>query len=336
MDECLAQNAQNAQNGAEETPWVLGFEPSYEGWELFFQSQVGAELAMLACLPFPKEQRAFSAGQVENAVDTRQIYPYIEICYRRNVRSTRSIAWKAIGGHPMIGLNLHSCPELLVSFKAALLGLPVVDDAIKNSEVLFHNDRYNRDGFDSCGRIAYYGAGGKRVLTRDVRVLTWAEEGLVVLDQITAAAAVQINEQYLSPVYIVNDRWTSGAVEIVSGSFKETVSADQRKYKETPCPAPWANIDSQLLYQFLWGRSKGLCYLPGGERNAPPYWKNCRLDMLAIHVDPQNAAPGDTVYNVGFYIGGGKGPKTFKTAGNAGEFFKGLVIMDGKNTVGLD
>jgi len=321
----------------ERTPWVLGFEPSHDGWELFFQSQVGAELALLATLPFPKEQRGSSAGQVENALDTRHVYPYIEVCFRRNVRSTRSVAWKAIGGHPMIGLNLHARTELVAPFKAALLGVPSVDDAVKSSVVLFHNDRYQREGgFDTSGRVAYFAANGRRVLTRDLRVLTWGEEGLVVLDQITANAALQINEQYLSPAYIVNDRWTSGSIEIVSGSFRETVAFDQRKYKETPCPSFWANIDNQLLYQFLWGRSKGLCYLPGGERNAPPYWKNCRLDMLAIRVEPASVEPGDTVYSAGFYIGGGKGPRLFKTAGNPGEFFKGLVIMDGKITIGLD
>ena len=321
----------------ERSPWVLGFEPAHDGWELFFQSQVGAELALLATLPFPKEQRGSSAGQVENALDTRHVYPYIEVCYRRNVRSTRSVAWKAIGGHPMIGLNLHVRPELVAPFKAALLGVPSVSDTVKSTTALFHNDRYQREGgFDTSGRIAYFGAGGQRVLTRDVRVITWGEEGLVVLDQITADAKLQINEQYLSPVYIVNDRWTSGAIEIVSGPLRETATFEQRKYRETPCPSFWANIDNQLLYQFLWGRSKGLCYLPGGERNAPPYWKNCRLDMLAIRVEPASVEPGDTVYSAGFYIGGGKGPRLFKTAGTPGEFFKGLVIMDGKITIGLD
>jgi hypothetical protein len=323
-------------NQDERVPWVLGFDPTYDGWELFFQSQVGAELAIMACLPFPKEHRPFSAGQVENSIDTRHVYPYIEVCYRRNVRSTRSVAWKAIGGHPLIGLHLHSAPELVAPFKAALLGVPSVNDQVKSYETLFHNDRYQRDGFDTCGRIAYFGASGKKILTRDLRALTWGEEGLVVFDKITANASLQIKEQYLSPIYIVNDRWTAGAIEVVSGSFKDSVLFDQRKYKELPCPAFWANINNQLLFQFIWGRSKGLCYLPGGERNAPPYWKNCRLDMLATHVESASVATGDTVYSTGFYIGGGKGPKLFKTTGNYGEFFKGLVVMDGKITMGLD
>jgi hypothetical protein len=77
-------------------------------------------------------------------------------------------------------------------------------------------------------------------------------------------------------------------------------------------------------------------FVPGNERNAPRYWKNCRLDMLAVHVEQTGCAPGDTVYEVGFYVGTGKGPKPFKCAGTSGEFFKGLVIMDGKNTVGLN
>jgi hypothetical protein len=53
-------------------------------------------------------------------------------------------------------------------------------------------------------------------------------------------------------------------------------------------------------------------------------------------VEPCKAGIGEVVYRVGFYIGTGKGPRPFKTAGTSGEFFKGLVIMDGKLTAGLD
>jgi len=317
-------------------PWVLGFEPSHDGWELFFQSQVGAELALLACLPFPKEYRSYTAGQVENAIDTRQIYPYVEVCYRRNVRTTRSVAWKAIGGHPMIGLNLHARPELIAPFKAALLGMPSVNDPIKSAEAVFHNDNAQRDGFDTYGRILYFGASGRHILTRDVRVITCTEEGLVVLDRITAETELQVNEHYLSPVYIVNDHWTAGNIEVVSGPLRETVSFEKRQFRELACPVPWASVDNQLLYQFIWGREKGLCYLPGGERNAPTYWKNCRLDMLAARVEAAEVKAGDNVYCAGFYVGGGKGPRLFKTAGNPGEFFKGMVVMDGKINIELD
>ena len=83
MDEVLVPSEKNSG------PWVFGFEPVHEGWELLFQSQVGFELAMLAVLPFPKEFRFFTSGQLENAVETRHIYPYVEVCYRRNVRMTR-------------------------------------------------------------------------------------------------------------------------------------------------------------------------------------------------------------------------------------------------------
>ncbi|MFW6245453.1 MAG: hypothetical protein ACOC36_06170, partial [Fibrobacterota bacterium] len=316
--------------------WVYGFEQKMEGWELLFQSQVGLELALLACLPFSKEQRFFSAGQIENSLDTRHIYPYIEICYRRNVRATRSMAWKALGSHPMIGLSVHTQPELVAPFKAALLGIPAVSDHIKNWEVLYHHDRLHRDGFDTSGRIVYYGASGRQVLHRDLRVLTWGEEGLVVLDEITADVPLEVHEQYLSPVYLVNDYWTGKSLDFSSGSLRETFSSYQRKYREVSCPSFWASIDNHLLFQFLWGRSKGLYYLPGGERNAPPYWKNCRLDMLAVHVDAAEAQAGSPIYSTGFYIGGGKGPRPFKSAGTAGDFFKGLVIMDGKITMGLD
>ena len=84
------------------------------------------------------------------------------------------------------------------------------------------------------------------------------------------------------------------------------------------------------------GTFQRIYYLPGGEKNAPPFWKNCRVDMLAVHVEQQSVEPGDLFYQVGFYIGTGKGPRPFKSAGSAGEFFRGLVIMDGKITMGLD
>ena len=58
--------------------------------------------------------------------------------------------------------------------------------------------------------------------------------------------------------------------------------------------------------------------------------------MLAVHVESKDISAGETMYQVGFYIGAGKGPRPFKSAGNAGDFFKGLVIMDGKITMGLD
>jgi hypothetical protein len=330
MDTCLLANQEN------QGPWVFGFEQHHEGWELQFQSQVGIELSLLACLPFSKEERHFSSGQIENAVDTRHIYPYVEVCYRRNFRTTRSVAWKAIGNHPLIGFNINNQPELVAPFKASLLGVPTTDEPIKSWETAFHQDRITRDGYDTTGRIRYYGTSGNVLLTRDLRVLTWGEDGLIVLDSITAEKDIEIFEQYLSPLYLVNDHWTGSNLEFSSGSLRESFSSTQRKFREVGCPSFWASIENHLLFQFIWGRSKGLFYLPGGDRNAPPYWKNCRIDMLAIHVEPGSAKKGDCFYNVGFFLGAGKGPRPFKSAGTAGEFFKGLVIMDGKITVGLD
>ncbi|MBN1306745.1 MAG: hypothetical protein JXA18_02420 [Chitinispirillaceae bacterium] len=329
MDTCLLTNLE--QQG----PWVFGFEQNHEGWELLFQSQVGFELAMLACLPFSKEQRMFSAGQIENAIDTRHTYPYVEVCYRRNVRSTRSIAWKAIGGHPLIGFNVHNQAELVVPFKAALLGIPSVAKPVKSWKVAFHHDGFQRDGFDSWGRILYFDATMVPLLHRDIRVITWGDEGMVVLDAIFADTGCEVHEQYLSPVYLVNDHWTGQKLDFTSGSLRESISSFQRTYREINCPSFWASVENNLVFQFIWGRTKGLYFLPGGERNAPPYWKNCRVDMLAVHVEPQTAAAGTIIYKVGYYIGAGKGPRPFKSAGKAGEFYKGLVIMDGKSTVGL-
>ncbi len=330
MDTCLLTTQEN------QGPWVFGFQQNHEGWELLFQSQVGLELSLLACLPFSKEQRNFSSGQIENAVDTRHIFPFVEVCYRRNIRTIRSVAWKAIGNHPLIGFSLHNKPELISQFKASLLGIPSAENGIKTWEVAFHNDKITRDGFDTFGRINYFDSHGTRAFHRDLRVITWGDEGLIVLDSITADTTTEIHEQYLSPVYLINDHWTNNNLEFYSGSLRESFSALQKKYREVSCPSFWASIESQFVFQFVWGRTKGLYYLPGGEKNAPPYWKNCRVDMLAVHVESQNVNPGDTFYKVGFYLGAGKGPRPFKSAGSAGEFFRGLVIMDGKVTMGLD
>ncbi len=317
-------------------PWVFGFAPSYEGWELLFQSQVGFELAMLAAIPFQKEFGAYSVGHLENAVETRHIYPYIEVCFRRNVRVTRSVSWKSLGGHPIIGISIHSNPELLIADRAGLLGIPCVDQPLRQCDVAFHNDHYQRDGFDTGGRIRYIGTGGEALLKRDIRVLTWGEDGLMIFDRIIAEKDLVVQDHHLSPLFIVNDFWTKNHIDFLSGSLRETFFADQQKCREVDCPSPWASIGNSLVYQLVWGREKGLVYVPSGRRNTPPYWKNCRLDMLAVRLENRPVKAGDTIYQIGFFVGAGIGPRPFKCAGEAGEFFSGLVIMDGKNTVGFD
>ncbi|MBN1130319.1 MAG: hypothetical protein JXA71_15110, partial [Chitinispirillaceae bacterium] len=160
-----------------EGPWVFGLGQRCDGWELLFQSNVGLELALLATLPFSVEHPMLTAAQTENGVDTRHIYPYVEVCYRRTIRTTRSVAWKAIGGHPIVGFCVHSQPELLVPVKAGLLGIPQVDKHLHTWDVAFHHDRIVRDGFNTFGRIRYYGDSGEQILHRDLRVLTWGDEG---------------------------------------------------------------------------------------------------------------------------------------------------------------
>ena len=205
MDTCLLATQEN------QGPWVFGLEQHYDGWELFFQSSVGLELALLACVPFAGEHPRFANAPTENFNDTRHIYSYVEVCYRRNIRATRSVAWKALGGHPVIGFNVHSQPELLAPVKAALLGVPQVSEHLQSWDVAFHHDRIQRDGFDTYGRIRYFNAEERQVLHRDLRVLTWGDEGMVVFDKIVADVPLSVHEQYLSPVYLVNDHWTGEA-----------------------------------------------------------------------------------------------------------------------------
>jgi hypothetical protein len=324
------------QESSADTVWIPGLGPNYEGWELFFQSQVGFELAMLSILPFPKKSMFYSSGQIEGAVDTRQIFPFVEICYRRNTRTTRSVAWKALGKHPVIGLNVHAYPELLMPSRAAMLGIPSITPAIKHWDVIFHNDRVQRDGFDTYGRIVYFGVSNEELMSRETRVLTWGDEGLIILDRIKACADVGFEEQFLSPVYIVNDVWTGNHINLFSGSLREAIVSSTTSTRNLSCPSFWASVESLFLFQFVWARSKGLFFIPGNQKNSPRYWKNCRLDTLAVQAEAKQCSAGDTLYEVGFYIGAGKGPRPFKCTGTAGDYFKGLVIMDGKNTVGLN
>lgn len=322
---------------AGQTPWVYGLKSARDGWGLLFQSQVGFEMALLAALPVPDcTKRVSTPGQIESAVDTRRIYPFVEICYRRNTRTTRSVAWKALGQHPAVSLTLHDAPELTVAGRASLIGVPEVSPQIKGWTTLYHNDRFHRDGFETWGRIAYRGGSGAVLLRRDVRVVTWGDDGLLVLDEIVATQDVTVAEQYLSPLYVVNDCWTGGQVQLSSGSLQELIVGGEGRGRPMSCPAHWASVNHVLLVQPVWGQTKGLTYVPSGGRNAPPYWKNCRLDMLAMHVDSARVAAGERVYRSCMFIGAGKGPRAFKCSGTVGELFRGLVIMDGKNTLGLD
>jgi hypothetical protein len=331
MDEHLVAVPEN-----EEDPWVLGLQQGRDGWNLMFQSSVGLELALLACLPFSPAGENEAAEKYDASIDSRTMYPYVEVCYRRNIRTTRSVAWKALGDHPIVGFAAHSQPELIATVKAGLLGIPALRDRLQSWDTAFHRDRPARDGFDTCGRIRYYNSAGLRLLHRDVRVVTWGDEGMLVLDEIIADAPVTLEEHYLSPLYLVNDHWTGGHLDLSSGSLHETFRASEYGCREVQCPSFWAGIGTHLLFQLVWGRAKGLYYLPAEGRNAPALWKNCRLDRLAIRVESRTANAGDVVYRIGFFIGTGKSPRPFKSTGPAGEFFKGLVIMDGKLTVGLD
>lgn len=329
-----AQNEASREN--EGVPWIGGFAGSKDGWELLFESQVGMELALLAILPFPTEQRFYSLGQIESSVDTRHIYPYVELCYRRNSRSTRSVSWKALGKHPVVGMNIHSYPELLCTSIAGMLGIPRVDDSrLRYWEVAFHHDHFQKDGFETFGRIDYYNDAKRKILRREMRVLTWGDDGIIVLDRLIAETELYFPEQYLSPIHLVNDRWTGGRLELTSGSLHEIIESEDEDGRELSCPSFWASIESTLLFQFIWGRTKGLTYIPATRPNAPRYWKNCRLDTLAIRADAQQCIPDSIPYEVGFFLGTGKSPRPFKSAGNGGELFRGLVIMDGKSNVGL-
>lgn len=318
------------------TPWVFGLQPGRDGWNLLFQSQVGLELALLAVTPAKQDGEWFSLAAVRTtAGDTARIYPFIEVCSALNSRATRCVAWKALGSHPSVTVWPHDAPDLVAPGRGSLLGIPETSPPVKRWSVRFHNDRPHRDGFDSSGRISYCGADGQELLMRDVRVVTWGDDGILVMDQITTTQPLELSEQYLSPLYLVNDIWTRNRLQLTSGSLEETLEGGTGLGRPISCPSFWASIDQQLLVQLLWGRTKGLTFIPETERCAPPYWKNCRQNRLALHLDSTPAEAGEKVYQVCFLVGSGKGPRGIKCSGSPGEFFRGLVIMDGKHTLGL-
>ncbi len=326
-----------ADEYADAAPWVPGLKPATDGWALQIQSQVGFELALLAALPPAGPDTCFySPGQIENAVDTRRIYPHVQICYRRNTRTSRTVAWKALGQHPLIGIALHDMPELVAPVRASLLGIPLTTPPVRRTTVLHHCDRFQRDGFDTYGRLVYHGEQGETLARRDVRVVSWGEDGMLVFDELVAEQALRLEEQYLSPVYVVNDHWTGGSLELASGSLVERMAHAPDRCRPQSCPSYWASVNTALLVQLIWGRTKGMVYVPTAEPNVPPYWKNCCVDMLALHVDSVDAQPGECLHRTGFFVGAGKGPRPFKCSGTAGPWFRGLVVMDGKTTLGID
>lgn len=324
-----------AYEGTTTGQWVPGFSAVHEGWELLFQSDVGFGLSLLALLPFGEQLRHYSPGHVDASINTHTNFGFVELCYARNTQTSRSVAWKAIGDHPIVCINVHSSPELVVPHNAAGLGIPKTTPGITAWHVTFHNDAYRSDGFDTYGEIIYTGADAARLLQRHIRILTWGEDGIVVLDRIFACAEVSFHEQHLSGFFITNDEMTGNRIHIQSGSLTDVFDASTHTTRAVDCPSFWASLQQRFLFQFVWGRNKGLCYLPSGTRNCPAYWKNCRVDTLAIRSESRRAHPGECVYQAGYFAGAGKTPRGFKSSGNAGAFFKGLVIMDGKQTVGI-
>ncbi len=316
--------------------WVLGFEPAFEGWELLFQSIPGMELALLAGLPMQNAGGMFTMGRIEQSIDTNTIYPYIELLFRRNVYTSRSVAWKDSNAHPSINISFHRSPELSVAADAGMLGIPDTSPAISKWETMFHNDRSKKDGFDTFGRIKYLSSSGDHLLTRDIRVLTWDDEGLILFDTIRAEQDIVMHEQYLSPQYFLNDVWADNEILIKSGSLQDSVESSSVEAKPVFCPSFWVTLNDTMICQMIWGRQKGFVFVPANQKNHPAYWHNARVDMLAVFEEGGSYKKGETVYRSGFYTGHGKSPKRFKTSGRDEDFYKGLIIMDGRSTLGLD
>jgi len=155
---------------------------------------------------------------IENAVDTRHIYPYVEVCYRRNVRMTRSVAWKALGNHPTIGLNVHSYPSSWCSTGPRFSAFRKRATTLSNGKSCFITTGRKKtastpwpDHVFQCRR--------RENLAPRPRVVTWAKTGLFVFDKIVAEKDVIMEDQYLSSIHIVKRLLDKHKIDFLPGRF---------------------------------------------------------------------------------------------------------------------
>ncbi len=315
--------------------FIPGLPPTQGGWGLTYESQIGFELALLALTPFPDDLIVPSPGRFERAQEANNKFPYVQTLIRRNGKTFRSFTWKNLHGRPTASFVLQSNPLLVGIAPDSLVGRIRLQNQKLTPRVLFHQEETFREGFETSGKIVYHNAAGGAVLSREMRILTWTEEGLLIFDRLKALCDVRLEREDACPLYIVNDEITGNRVNFVSGSLEESAAGPGDEVIEHVMPNNWVVVEDSVLYQLFWGAEKGLVYRDETERNQPPYWKNLRMDSIFFRVKPGQYAAGRTIRQLGIYVGAGKNPKRFKINGQAETFFHGLILMEGKNTLAL-
>jgi hypothetical protein len=183
--------------------------------------------------------------------------------------------------------------------------------------------------------MIYQSPGGMQYLSREIRAFTWEDEGLLIFDRLVALCDLEIEMEEACPLYLVNDDITGNRINIISGSLEESLKGPGEFPEDHVMPNSWVIIEDSMLYQLFWGVEKGIIYRDETEKREPAFWKNVRMDKVFVKTRPAKFKASQTVRQFGLYVGLGKIPRRFIVNGTAGEFFKGLILMEGKNTMAL-
>jgi hypothetical protein len=323
------------QSGSEEGRFIPGMPSTQGGWGLLFESQIGFELALLYLTPFGDDFTIPIPGRFERALDANEKFSYVQTMVRRNGKTLRTFTWNNLLGLPTASVVPQGLPMLVGIATDSLIGKLKLRDTKLIAEVKHHQEEIFREGFETSGIITYKSREGVLLLSRELRVFTWDNEGMLLFDRLTTHQSIDLEWEEAAPLYIVNDEITGNRINIVSGSLEETILGPGEKKQNIVLPNQWVVIEDNILYQVFWGMEKGLVYRDETERKEPSYWKNLRMDKVFIRPNPGKYEADQVVRQYGLYVGLGKGRRWFKINGKAGKFFKGLILIEGKNTLAL-
>jgi len=330
---------QNGQDDSSCTPFVTGLLPGKGGWNLYWQSFVAFDLALLIVTPDSplKTTTPTKTVGIEVPLGLKNYYRYAQICMRRSTKSTASVSWNTLSNHPIVGYVNHSLPFHTLAIEHNLLQAPLISESRMLTRVCFHHDKITRDGFDCWATLSYHSVDSAEVfISRQVRIRTLAEDGLFIFDSAVAHKPLTLKKQLFWQLHIVNDYPTAERLCVQSGSLEQQVKAIPTVQTTTHLPMNWATINEYLLYQVFWGETNGMCYQRNFKPNRPAYWNNCSVDMLGVQLPEKKYAAGEKVFQKGLFIGTGKNPRPFKVSKEHGKFFKGLVVIDGKTTYSFE
>lgn len=314
--------------------FIPGLPKTRGGWGLSYESQIGFELALLYFTKFPDDLIVPSAGRFEKAQEATEIFPYVQTMIGRNGKVLRSFTWNNLLGLPCGFVVPQSKPFLVGGVPDSLVGKLELNGVKAVPKVLHHQETV-RDGFETSGEMLYLDPYGTKLLAREMRVYTWSEDGILLFDRLTALCDLTVESEEACPLYIVNDDITNNAINIVSGSLEESYTNPSDQDGDHVMPNEWVVTEDLLLYQLFWGMEKGILYHKSSDRAQPPYWKNARMDRIFIRGPRGKFEGGQVIREFGLYVGLGKGPRRFKVNGEPGRFFKGLILIDNRNTFAL-